>query len=121
MRLPADAALIVTDESNAEPLLAVWREERLPIFHVNAEDSGDLEPSLEAIGATTLVMHGAGVEAIAEAAAAQGFRVFVVADKPTLDPGVARTVSVETAVAAARRARFRERWLAARRVAVSEA
>jgi hypothetical protein len=47
--------------------------------------------------------------------------VFVVADKPTLDPGVARTVSVETAVAAARRARFRERWLAARRVAVSEA
>jgi nicotinamidase-related amidase len=138
MRLPTDTALIVIDEapesSHDNPdaefaiaaLLEVWREERMPVFHVGRELSDpfadpDLEASLEAIGATTLVICGALAQEAVAAAAGRGYRVFVVADGAdaqalaTMNHEFAQVVTSETTLAAGRRARARERWKAARR------
>ena len=140
MRLPSDAALIVLDEVEGEALRAVWREERLPVVLAcaggepladearlpspapDAFANGALETALDARGVTTLVIVGAPgserVAATARSAAARGYRLFWVAhpgDADTLPE--ARAVNRETALAAARRARARERWKAARRTA----
>jgi nicotinamidase-related amidase len=133
MRLPRDATLIVIDvqqateapssgarndpdaESATAALIAVWREEALPIVHVheasaepgsggrpgrearpldgeivvgrtapNAFAGTPLEETLDALGATTLVVCGArahnALEATARHAGSLGYRVFVVAD-----------------------------------------
>ncbi len=151
MRLPSDAALIVIDEATADAatrtaiaaLLAVWREEGLPVLHVRDESEGpaaapslgepvirkragrafageDLEAALDAIGATTLVVcgafEGAALEATMRDAASLGYRVFVVADAglPVDAGAAARVVTLATALEAGRRAKARQRWRAAR-------
>jgi nicotinamidase-related amidase len=141
MRLPVDATLIVMTGASAdedvEALLAAWRRERLPIFHVRREPGdapepvivaladdafakSDLEAALDAIGATTLVIVGARgpAAATARAAAGRGYRVFVVANAPLVEAEAAKMATLETALAAARGARWRERWQAARRAAL---
>ena len=125
MRLPCDAALLVIDvqdsivdpprgarnnpdaETMVAALLAAWRAETLPVFHIGRDpNEGDsahrpgeavistpassafvgtaLEESLEAIGATTLVVCGAftniSVEATVRHGGDLGYRIFVVAD-----------------------------------------
>ncbi len=126
MRLPSDAALLVPDPGDAdEALLRVWREEALPLFEIGARSGdafagGELEAELDAVGATTLVIANGfargALEATVLAAAARGYRVFVVgAEGAACDLGDARVVGVETAIEAARRARFRQRWTLARR------
>ncbi len=129
MRLPADAALIVVNRAEADPavaaLLAVWSEEALPVFHVDSTAPGafagsDLEASLDAVGATTLVVCGGpppdAVAATARDAAGRGYRVFLVGDAAAADAVLddVRAVTCETALAAGLRARARERWRAAR-------
>ena len=124
MRLPVDAALFIADEPGAaDPmaaLLETWREEALALFPISGADDAfantDLEARLDAIGATTLVFAGVSLKATAVAAAERGYRVFVVSSEPeTSDFGAdIRLVSSETAVQAARRARFRQRWAARR-------
>ena len=194
MRLPCDAALIVIDvqlasddpkwgprnNSGAEAaiaaLLAVWREEGLPIFHIRHDseeprspyrpespghafkpeatplpgepvtpkrthsafvDTG-LESALDAVGATTLVVCGVltqnSVEATVRHAGDLGYRVFLVGDAcwavdvrdlsgklwpaedvhalslANLHGEYAEVVSCETALAAGRRAKARQRW-----------
>jgi hypothetical protein len=116
MRLPADAALILIgdprgDEARAA-LTRVWRDEGLPIFSAapDAFAGGVLEAGLDAIGATTLVARGAGGEAFAIAAAARGYRVFVVGEAPAGMAGIdARFVALDTALEAGRRAKARQR------------
>jgi nicotinamidase-related amidase len=129
MRLPVDAALIligdVSELPGVAPLVAAWGQERLPILRVDPDAfaASDLEAALDELGATTLVLSGAGDATLATArdAAARGFRVFLVAASPPPDPGadIARIVTPEIAVAAALRARARERWKAARDAALS--
>ncbi len=144
MRLPSDAALLNSGDPQADDgaaaVLRAWREEALPVFHIfGAEHSAaadgeakivaragdafadtDLEAKLDAIGATTLVLAGAfarvSLEATVLAAAERGYRIFVVGADGTNDfGGDVRVVSVETAVEAAREAKFRQRWALARR------
>jgi len=131
MRLPSDAALIVIEGSaGADPaaeaviaaLVAAWREERLPVFAIRAGAAfAETERELEGIGATTLVVCGASVEATVRTAAGLGYRAFVVEDACWSAGGMralagmeAKVVDGATARAAARRARARERWKAAR-------
>jgi nicotinamidase-related amidase len=128
MRLPSDAALLIADEPRpadaAAALLEAWREEALPVFRLlggqrSADDAfadTDLEARLDAIGATTLVFAGASPKATVLAAAERGYRVFVVGELEANDfGGDVRIVSHETAMEAARRAKFRQRWAEARR------
>ena len=126
MRLPSDAALLIPDPGAADQaLLNAWREEALPLFPIAARGGdafadADLEARLDAIGATTLVFAngfaGDRLRATVLAAAARGYRVFAVGEGEAGDlGGDIRVVSVETAVAAARRAKFRQRWALARR------
>ena len=124
MRLPTDAALIVIDEASAGVLIEVWREERLPLFQPGAKPGGafadgELEAALDAIGATTLVICGTAFDdPTLQAATSLGYRVFLLGDEPgAFDIGgeAARVATLEMALAAARRARARERWKAARR------
>ncbi len=110
MRLPTDATLIIG--AGAEPELEqVWGEERLPVVTFGADLSG-LEAALEGIGTTTVVACGEGAADAAAAAAALGFRTFLVGQ--ALDAEGVVTVSPTQALAAARLARARERWKAAR-------
>jgi nicotinamidase-related amidase len=128
MRLPVDAALILIGDVSEVPgvgqMVAAWAQERLPILRVDRDPfaAGDLEAALDEIGATTLVLSGEGEAAVATArgAAARGFRVFIVAEPPLAEVSadIARIVTPETAVAAALRARARERWNAAREAAL---
>ena len=144
MRLPGDAALLITDDPRAADataaLLQVWREEALPLFHIagahdpdaiageawivaradSAFADTDLEARLDAIGATTLVFADGFVrerlQATVLAATERGYRVFVVGGAAATDlGGDVRVVSDETAIEAARRAKFRQRWAVARR------
>jgi nicotinamidase-related amidase len=127
MRLPIDAALLVPDAGDAtDLLLQAWREEALPVFPIGAHGESafadsHLEANLDAIGATTLVFAGgfarARLRATALAAAERGYRAFVVSSEGESGElgGDVRVVSVETAIEAARRAKFRQRWALARR------
>lgn len=131
MRLPTDAALLVLDERAAEPLIAVWREERLVVARVARESlpagadafcDPDLEAELDAAGVTTIVVVAeAGstrLEATLRGAVERGYRVFWIGVAGAhAAPSEARAVDVETTIAAARRARDRERWRAARNAA----
>jgi nicotinamidase-related amidase len=194
MRLPSDAALLVIDvqlaiddpkwgprnnsgaETSIAALLAVWREEGLPIFHIRHDSDDprspyrpespgrpfkpeaeplpgepvmakrthsafvdtDLEATLDAIGATTLVVCGVltqnSIEATVRHAADIGYRVFLVGDAcwavdvrdlrgrlwpaeevhalslANLHGEYAEVVTCETALAAGRRAKARQRW-----------
>jgi len=103
MRLPVDATLLLGE--GADPALeAAWREERLPVADVDAD--------LEALSTATVVACGAGAETAARLAAALGFRTFLVEAAPA--GGDVRVVSLAEALEAARGARARERWKAAR-------
>jgi hypothetical protein len=130
MRLPDDAALLIPDDPLAggatDVLLQAWREEALPVFPIDprggdAFSGADLEARLDAIDATTLVFTGgfesARLCAMVLAAAERGYRVFVVGGEQAANDfgGEVRIVSVETAIEAARRAKFRQRWALARR------
>jgi hypothetical protein len=109
MRLPTDATLLIGP--GAEPELErAWREERLPVLALEGELAG-VEAALEAIGTATVVACGEGAAEAAAAAAALGFRTFLVG-APAAEGVVA--VSPEQALDAARFARARERWKAAR-------
>jgi nicotinamidase-related amidase len=133
MRLPRDAALIVIDGAGAADvgrLLAVWREEKLPVIHCGEAsaalpDEPVLPPAapgafddaaLDAMGATTLTFCGTGaaLAASARAAAGLGYRVFVVSEGPMAAGPDVRVVALDTALAAGRMARVRERLKAAR-------
>ena len=108
MRLPTDATLLIAP--GAEPALEqVWREERLPVLALDGDLAG-IEAALEAIGATTVV---ACDENAARAAATLGFRTFLVGEGAVAG---AATVSLSQTLDAARFARARERWKAARSV-----
>jgi hypothetical protein len=99
MRLPTDATLLLGEA--ADPALAqVWREERLPVVDAGVD--------LEDLPTATLVV--CEPEAAARAAAL-GFRTFVVGETA---PEGARAVSLAETLEAARAARARERWKAAR-------
>ncbi len=103
MRLPTDATLLIGE--GADPALeAVWREERLPVAEIDAD--------LESLPTATVVAFGAGAETAARHAAALGFRTFLVDAAPVGDDVYA--VSLAVALEAARGARARERWRAAR-------
>lgn len=137
MRLPVDAVLLIIEGAGAaevEALLAVWRDERLPVAHVGdaalaREDEtvfagstpgvfagSRLNAALESLGATTLTLcgAGAGVAAAAGDAAALGYRVFVVSESPLPALADVRVVPLGMALAAARQARARERLKAGR-------
>ncbi len=111
MRLPTDAILAIAEGADDE-LAAVWREERLPVLTLSA-DAAALEAALEALGATTLVLCGQGAEAAARTAARLGYRVFLIGADPVEGDDV-KVVTRAMALAAARLARARERWKAAR-------
>ena len=104
MRLPPDTVLLCGPGAAPE-LVAVWREERLPIL-----GAGDLEADLDALGATTLVV--AGDAAAAAQAVGLGYRVFFVGDDSA--PEGTRAATMAEALAGGRNARARERWKAAR-------
>ena len=109
MRLPTDATLLIGP--GAEPALEqAWREERLPMLALDGDLSG-IEAALEAIGTATVVACGEYAASAAAAAAALGFRTFLVGEA-TADGVV--TVSPRQALDAARLARAIERWKAAR-------
>jgi hypothetical protein len=102
MRLPVDATLLLGE--GADPaLVEVWREERLPVAEIDAD--------LEALSTATIVVGGAGAAEKAALAAGLGFRTFLVGDAA---PEGARAVTAAQAIEAARGARARERWKAAR-------
>ncbi len=105
MRLPPDTVLLCGAPAPPE-LLEVWAQERLTTLPLPAPER--LEAILEALGATTVVVVGEG----AAQAAALGFRVFWLGDGPA--PAGARACALAETVAAARLARARERWKAAR-------
>lgn len=110
MRLPTDTTLLLGPGS--ELLLEqVWREERLPVLSLDPGLEG-LERALEAIGATTVVTCGQSAAAVAAATAGLGFRTFCVGQAAGAENVVA--VSLRQAIDAARGARARERWKAAR-------
>jgi hypothetical protein len=109
MRLPTDATLLIG--SDAEPALEqAWREEGLPVLQV--ADLGRLEAELEAIGTATVVVCGAGAVEMARLAARLGFRTFLVSEDAA--PEGAQRASLAQTLEAARAARARERWKAAR-------
>lgn len=102
MRLPTDATLLVS--AGLDPALAqVWREEGLPVAHVASE------AEMDALATATVV---ACDRATAAKAAALGFRTFLVGAPPA--PEGARCVPLSETLDAARAARARERWKAAR-------
>jgi hypothetical protein len=102
MRLPADSILVLGE--GADPtLVEVWREERLAEAPLGAE--------LDTLPTATLVVCGAGGFEAAALASALGFRTFLVGESA---PEGARAVSAAQAIEAARGARARERWKAAR-------
>lgn len=107
MRLPTDATLLIGPAAEPE-LEQAWREEQLPVL---ALDLDGMEAALEAIGTATVVACGDGAADAAAAAAALGFRTFLVGE-PAAEGVV--TVSAAQALDAARLARARERWKAAR-------
>jgi hypothetical protein len=110
MRLPTDTTLLLGE--GADPTLeAVWRDERLPIMAIGADPSG-LEAKLEAAETATVVACGAGAVAAAGLAASLGFRTFLLNAPPS--GGDVRAVSLAETLEAARGARARERWKAAR-------
>ena len=128
--------IVVDGERSPEVgrLLAVWRAEALAIAHyrrtpnalagelvlaragANAFEDANLNPALEAMGATTLTLCGTGAAlgASAKAAVDLGYRVFVVGEASTPPMDDVRVVSLETAAAAACMARARQRLRAAR-------
>jgi len=109
MRLPTDTTLLIGP--GAEPELEqAWREERLPMLAFDADLAG-VEAALEAIGTATVVACGEGAARAAAAAAALGFRTFLVGEAAVEG---AATVTASQALDAARQARARERWKAAR-------
>jgi hypothetical protein len=109
MRLPTDSTLLLG--VGAEPELEqVWREERLPVLALGGDLSG-IEAALEGIGTATVVACGQGGAQAAAAAATLGFRTFLVGEAAA-DGVVA--VTLAQALEAARVARARERWKAAR-------
>ncbi|HXT08905.1 MAG TPA: hypothetical protein VN715_18455 [Roseiarcus sp.] len=113
MRLPTDATLLIGP--GAEPALEqAWREERLPMLALDGDLSG-IEATLEAIGTATVVACGEYAASAAAAAAALGFRTFLVGEAAA--EGVV-TVSPRQALDAARLARAIERWKAARAASV---
>ena len=105
MRLPPDTVLLCGAVAPPD-LLTVWAEERLTVLPLPAPER--LEDALEALGTTTVVVVGDG----AAAAAALGFRVFWIGEDPA--PEGVKAVTLAQTVAAARLARARERWKAAR-------
>jgi len=105
MRLPPDTVLLCGAPAPPE-LLAVWAQERLTTLPLPAPER--LEAALEALGTTTVVVVGDG----AAQAAALGFRVFWLGEGPA--PEGARAATLADTLAAARNARARERWKAAR-------
>lgn len=109
MRLPTDATLLLGDDADPE-LQRVWREETLPVVALGA---GMREADLEALGTATIVACGAGAAEAAALAARLGFRTFLVGEDAA--EGV-RTVTLIQTLEAARMARARERWRAARAV-----
>src|SRR6185437_16183442 len=81
MRLPTDATLLIGP--GAEPALEqAWREERLPMLALDGDLAG-MEAALEAIGTATVVVCGEGAAEAAAAAAALGFRTFLVGEAVT--------------------------------------
>jgi hypothetical protein len=108
MRLPTDATLLC-GEGAAPELERIWREERLPVLAIGAP----FEADLEAIRTATVVVCGQGGVEAARFASALGYRTFYVGEPPA-PPGV-RLASLDETLDAARAARARERWKAARR------
>jgi len=118
MRLPTDATLLIGP--GAEPALEqAWREERLPMLALDGNLAG-FEAALEAIGTATVVACGEYAASAAVAAAALGFRTFLVGEVlvgEVAAEGVV-TISPRQALDAARLARAIERWKAARDASV---
>ncbi len=108
MRLPTDTTLLIGDGAAPE-LVEAWREERLPALTI---DLGRLEAELERLDTATVVVCGANAIEAATLAARLGFRTFLVGEAPA--PEGAAAVSLDQALEAARMARARERWKAAR-------
>ena len=108
MRLPTDATLLIGEGADPE-LERVWREQRLPVLPIGSELAG-LEAALDATA--TVVAAGRGAAEVATEAARLGFRTFLVGEVTAVE-GV-RTASPTEALEAARSARSRERWRAAR-------
>ena len=106
MRLPLDSTLLLGAGADPE-LERVWREERLPLCALPCD-----EAQMEALGTATVVACGQGAAQAAALAARLGFRTFLVGDGPETE-GV-RVVTPAQALDAARLARARERWKAAR-------
>jgi hypothetical protein len=106
LRLPADTYLLVAENADAS-VEDVWREERMPVVTLGAEFG---EKDFDALPTATIVVCGEGAQAAAHAARL-GFRTFLVGDSA---PDGVRAVSVAETIAAARGARARERWKAAR-------
>lgn len=103
MRLPTDATLLIGPGAAPE-LEQVWREERLPVLTGEWREA-DLEAT------ATVVVCGEEGARQAAAAAALGFRTFLVGE--TASPGVV-AITLRQALDAARLARAVERWKAAR-------
>jgi len=108
MRLPTDAILLLGDGADPE-LGRVWREEQLPLRMLGFDLA-----ELENLETATVVAAGSGAAEAAQAAARLGFRTFLVGEDAAVE-GV-RSVALAEALAAARGARARERWRAARAV-----
>jgi hypothetical protein len=109
MRLPTDTILLLGDDADPE-LGRVWREEQLPLRALGFDLA-----ELENLETATVVAAGGGAVEAAAAAARLGFRTFLVSDDAAVE-GV-RSVALAEALAAARGARARERWRAARGIA----
>ncbi len=107
MRLPADTILLLGDGADPE-LGRVWREEALPLRALGFDLA-----ELENLETATVLAAGNGAAEAAEAAARLGFRTFLVSDEAV--EGV-RSVSLAEALVAAKLARARERWRAARAI-----
>ncbi len=106
MRLPADSILLLGPGADSE-LERVWREERLAVLSLPCA-----EADLDALATATVVACGEGSPTAATLAAGLGFRTFLVGGGPATE-GV-RVVSLAQALEAARMARARDRWKAAR-------
>jgi hypothetical protein len=109
MRLPTDATLLLGEGADPE-IARVWMEERLPALALDALDR--LEAGLEALGTATVVACGDGAAAAAALAASFGYRTFLVGEASPAEGVVC--VTLAQALEAARLARARERWKAAR-------
>lgn len=131
MRLPADAVLLLlgpaAENAALDALRQAWHAEGLPIFEAPADGpfaDGGLERALDALGVTTMVLAGAGAASAARAAAALGYRLFVVDEAcagplalDDLTPDVLRIVPLALTLQAAEMANFRKKWRATRRSA----